>query len=381
MVHRHALLGAYDVAVGWLERLPEPLRPKMWSELWAECRRRGAVLRFFELYRLARSQGLADEVAQRLYARALLSSINEPSWPEARRLPLARAAYRAKWEAPPSFRVPLASEGGLDYSELISESVIDFLHSARREHGEDMADLRREVARGGSADIRARDLLTLGGLGQDVSAAELPISGEGDARACLGAVRKDGRSLLMVGAHVGLFSLTADALRRVAPGAIRLGASGLVSAGLLSVRSDPDKALYQGIKHLRESGSVVAIGGDGVYGKGGRQTEFLGGSFSFGMGVPFLIYHSKCQPVWHMVGWQDGQPRYFVELGPTPESGERYEAWVERWFDFYLGRLRSVIVGNPWNIRGVAGGLWWQIRASSGINQQSAQGIMIDHET
>jgi lauroyl/myristoyl acyltransferase len=162
-----------------------------------------------------------------------------------------------------------------------------------------------------------------------------------DFAAALNDLRQSGRSVLLVGAHVGLFQLGASAVRStVGANRLGIGVGPPTRESFMSVRNDPERALYVLVRSLKQPGMVGSIAGDGPWGKSAYRTRFLGREITFALGAPFVIYHAKCQPIWHVTGWKNGGIRTSFALGPTHASREPYDAWVPRWFEFYVAGWR-----------------------------------------
>ena len=79
----------------------------------------------------------------------------------------------------------------------------------------------------------------------------------------------------------------------------------------------------------------------------------------------------------HITGWKNGGFGTSFALGPTPHPGEPYDAWVPRWFEFYVGKLEEVARGDPRNLRGRTG-IWTLVAQSFDQELPSRRGRRSD---
>ena len=367
LVHAHCRAGDYKSALEVANGLDAASRTKI---LYAALRRflvAHATFRFFGLFREVERSGLVETSIDALYARAFALPIL-PKTPSGSRLPASRRGARAKFvfglkwpEFSLDFRASVGLLGQFRKPDIVSEVILNYLYQANGITDDKKKEVYKEaVLWGAVAELLYLDIATILSANGSEWIRKLQADRLDELSADVGAVTKSGGSVLMVGAHAGLFRMGVDLIQRAFPNAIRVGAHALPSDdAAISLKENPEAVLYQIVKKLRGNGNVVLIGGDGPYGTGKYSVNLFGSEVDFRLGAPFAAFHAKCQPVWYYLGWSDDRLTFNYAFGPVARPGEKYEDWLARWFEFYADQLRRVITGDPRNVRGRGGGLWW----------------------
>jgi hypothetical protein len=366
LVHAHCRAGDYKNALEVANKLDAASRTKILYSALKRFLVSHATFRFFGLFREVERFGLVDKSMDALYARAFALPII-PKTVSGERLPAPRRGSRAKfvfslkWPGfPLDFYEGVGLLGQFRKPDIVPEVILNYLYQANN-IGSDKKDAYKEALLWGAvAELLYLDIATILSASGSEWIRKVRADRLDDLSADVRDVTNSGRSVLMVGAHAGLFRLGVDLIQRAFPNAIRVGAHALPSDdAAISLKENPEAVLYQIVKKLRGSGNVVLIGGDGPYGTGKYSINLFGSDVDFRLGAPFAAFHSKCQPIWYYLGWNGDRLAFNYVLGPVARAGEKYEDWLARWFEFYAGQLRLVITGDPRNVRGRGGGLWW----------------------
>ncbi|MBX9844243.1 MAG: hypothetical protein K2Z80_20780 [Xanthobacteraceae bacterium] len=366
LVHAHCRAGDYKSALEVANGLDAASRTKILHAALRRFLASHATFRFFGLFREIERFGLVDKSIDALYARAFALPIlpktpSGPRLPAPRRGARARLVFNVKWpEFPLDFRAGVGLLEQFRKPDIVSEVILNYLYQANGIADDNKEAYKGAVLWGAVAELLYLDMAAILSANGSEWIRKLQADRLDELSADVGAATKAGRSVLMVGAHAGLFRLGVDLIQRAFPNAIRVGAHALPSDdAAISLKENPEAVLYQIVKKLRGNGNVVLIGGDGPYGTGKYSINLFGSDVDFRLGAPFAAFHAKCQPIWYYLGWSGGRLAFDYALGPVVRPGEKYEDWLARWFEFYAGQLRRIITGDPRNIRGRGGGLWW----------------------
>lgn len=118
---------------------------------------------------------------------------------------------------------------------------------------------------------------------------------------------------------------------------------------IISVEQNPAAALYLGVRAI-EDGRSILMAADARVGKRASTITVLNIPVPIADGAPFIAYETGCDTVWLSV---ERIEERFVPIfvpGPTPRSGEKFNAFRERWFSFYADQLNRTLTGDPRNI-------------------------------
>ncbi|MBX9825615.1 MAG: hypothetical protein K2Y27_11530 [Xanthobacteraceae bacterium] len=347
-----------------------------------------ATFRFFGLFREIERCGLLDKSIDALYARAfalpiLPKTLSGRGLPAARRGARAKLVFGFKWPGfPLDFHAGVGLLGQLRKPDIVPEVILNYLYQANGVADDGKEAYKEVILWGAVAELLYLDIATVLSANGSEWIRKLQADRLDELSADVHNVTKSGGSVLMVGAHAGLFRLGVDLIQRAFPNAIRVGAHARPSDdAAISLKENPEAVLYQIVKKLRGSGNVVLIGGDGPYGTGKYSINLFGSEVDFRLGAPFAAFHAKCQPIWYYLGWNGDRLAFNYALGPVARAGEKYQDWLARWFEFYAGQLRRIITGDPRNVRGRGGGLWWlsgqSLKESAGKSKLDAE--LINH--
>lgn len=120
----------------------------------------------------------------------------------------------------------------------------------------------------------------------------------------------------------------------------------------------PVAALRELIRELK-SGRLVALAADCPRpGESTLEQPFLGRTVSLPTKPTRLIWANGLQSVMFQARWVDERITIEVERLPDAIEGEGFAEWQRRWIAIYLGKLATIMQGEPENLSGCSDGIW-----------------------
>ena len=108
---------------------------------------------------------------------------------------------------------------------------------------------------------------------------------------------------------------------------------------------------------IRDGATIGITADDPTYTRHRLSLKFLGRQVELPAPVPKLIRRYDAASFWCNSLWRNG--RIVIELEPLPDyaQDEPRDAWIQRWFAAYLGKLEIAMRGRPENL-GLYSGIW-----------------------
>jgi hypothetical protein len=109
---------------------------------------------------------------------------------------------------------------------------------------------------------------------------------------------------------------------------------------------DPNAALFVGVRAIQD-GNPILIAADARAGTYKSSIRVLGIDVPMADGAPFIAYETGCDTIWLSV---ERFEQKFVPTfvpGPARRTGEKFDAFRERWFSFYTDQVNRILTGDP----------------------------------
>jgi len=102
---------------------------------------------------------------------------------------------------------------------------------------------------------------------------------------------------------------------------------------------------------LLESGTVIALTADATRNVRKCVVDRDGFQFQLPDAIPKMAYRYKVPVFWVCVYWRETGLVCDVERAPSPLGGEGFEVYRERWFTYFIEKVRAVGMADARNVR------------------------------
>lgn len=172
--------------------------------------------------------------------------------------------------------------------------------------------------------------------------------------------------LVLVTAHIGPMFASPLALQLVDFTSVWLASSpsmpGMAYTDSLISTSDQTEAqIVRLAMRALDSGKAVGLAVDGAVNMAAPRIVFEGQEITYSSFAARLAHKRRAPSFFVMPQWREGRLGFHLGRLPSPETGETIEDFGERWKQGYLAELRTLLAGEPENLR-LSGGIWRHIR-------------------
>lgn len=167
------------------------------------------------------------------------------------------------------------------------------------------------------------------------------------------AARKEGKPVVLAGAHLGPSLVVLHYLSRLAHPMMVVTARRDFAIAIGSKPFLPEVAPHNiiGLRDALIQFGTVFLAGDAKGGRSRYPAEFLGSKVLLREGVPALARLGGALTFFVAATWVNRRIKIELVPGPSPLKSENRGSWNERWFSFYLSQLERHLRAAPENVR------------------------------
>jgi hypothetical protein len=108
-------------------------------------------------------------------------------------------------------------------------------------------------------------------------------------------------------------------------------------------------ALFGAFRTLQD-GNNLLMAPDGPFGRKSECSSVFDRPIALGEGAAFLAYSTNCNTAWYAAVIGERGFKADIELGPTRDTGEKFDDYRDRLYRFYAAQIQKVFSGDPRNL-------------------------------